>query len=514
MSNINKINGLDIDAASAQYVAAGNVDGPLGYNSVEFSNTASYIDPAFISASAAASGFGSGGGGSATASVALSASVSQATSITGYRVVLADTDGGGEGTYNTALYYDHNGIIYDASTNKLTVGQLSATGLTGSFAGTITNATSASYAATASYSTTLGAEITNPVVGMLRLRNSNSTTISTISDLTASLAASASYVNQLNQNVTINGNLTVFGTASYSYISASQLDVGTNTISVNVAEPAERFGGLIVYDSGSLSHQATASFLWDSLNNKWIYQNVSGSGYDGGMAIFGPRNLNGLGNEQGTTNNALMKGQGGDHITSSRIFDDGTNVYTNSNVQITGSLTVTGNVIATASWANNAIAAQSSSINFQTNAGLYPLVYVNGTGNQPLNISPYGALYNTITNAISSISSITASNGFQGTASYAVQALTASYAMNGGGSGPESDPIFTAWSGSAASYFAGTASYALSSAGVAGGVTSITAGDGISVDQSTGAVTITNTGGGGGTNLGLVYAVSIGYLMP
>ena len=50
---------------------------------------------------------------------------------------------------------------------------------------------------------------------------------------------------------------------------------------------------------------------------------------------------------------------------------------------------------------------------------------------------------------------------------------------------------------------------------MAGGVTSITAGDGISVDQSTGAVTITNTGGGGGgTNLGLVYAVSLGYLMP
>ena len=61
-----------------------------------------------------------------------------------------------------------------------------------------------------------------------------------------------------------------------------------------------------------------------------------------------------------------------------------------------------------------------------------------------------------------------------------------------------------------------TASYALSSAGVAGGVTSITAGDGISVDQSTGAVTITNTGGTSapGTNLGLVYAVSLGYLMP
>jgi hypothetical protein len=114
------------------------------------------------------------------------------------------------------------------------------------------------------------------------------------------------------------------------------------------------------------------------------------------------------------------------------------------------------------------------------------------------------------------------------TASWASNAVTASYidpafisasaaasGFGSGGGGPESDPIFAAWTGSAASYFAGTASYALSSAGVAGGVTSITAGDGISVDQSTGAVTITNTGGGGGgTNLGLVYAVSLGYTMP
>ena len=300
---ISKINGLDIQAAQAQYIAGGNVDGavPLATSA----ETASYIDPTFISASAAASGFGSGGGSSTTAqtaSLALSVSSSTVTDNTSYRVALWTSTGNAELAQNS-------NISYNPSTNKFRVlsGQIEAVGITGSINGSIETATSASFAST------------------------------------------ASYVNTLNQNVTINGNLNVFGTASYSYVSASQLNVGTNTISVNVAEPAQRFGGLVVYDSGSLSHQATASFLWDSLNNKWIYQNVSGSGYDGGMVIFGPRNFDGLGNEQGTTNNALMKGQGGDHITSSRIFDDGTNVYTNSDVQITGSLTVTGNVVATSS---------------------------------------------------------------------------------------------------------------------------------------------------------------------
>jgi hypothetical protein len=443
MPTISKINGLQISAAEAQYVAAGNVAGPLGNNSVELANSASYIDPTFISASAAASGFGSGGGGGTTAqtaSLALSVSSSTVTDNTSYRVALWTSTGNAELAQNS-------NISYNPSTNKLRVisGQIEAAGITGSINGSIETATSASFAST------------------------------------------ASYLNDLNQNLTINGNLTVFGTASYTLVSASQFNVGTNTISVNVFEPAQRFGGLIVYDSGSLSHLATASFLWDSEKNKWIYQNVSGSGYDGGMAIFGPRNFDGLGNEQGTTNNALMKGQGGDHITSSRIFDDGTNVYTNSNVQITGSLTVTGNVIATASWANNATLAVSASTSYATDT-IYRLVYSNNIpGATPLYTSPFAATIDATNGHITALA-FSGSNGFKGnltgTASYATQALTASYA--------------------------------LSSAGVAGGVTSITAGTGISVDQSTGNVTITNTGGsgGGGTNLGLVYAVSLGYLMP
>lgn len=464
MPTISKINGLQISAADAQYVAAGNVAGPLGNNSVESANSASYINPTFISASAAASGFGSGGGGGTTAqtaSLALSVSQSQAgggSSGTGlHRVALLDTGGGSDGP--TPIYFDHNGITYNVTTNTLTVnGAISAYNITASLQGTASWATNA---ITASYALTSAGTVTNAT--------------------SASFASTASYVNALNQNLTINGNLTVFGTASYSYVSASQLNVGTNTISVNVAEPAQRFGGLVVYDSGSLSHQATASFLWDSEKNKWIYQNVSGSGYDGGMAIFGPRNFDGLGNEQGTTNNALMKGQGGDHITSSRLFDDGTNVYTNSDVQITGSLTVTGNVIATASWATNAVTASYSTTLganlLQPNVGILRLRSSNGT-------------VLTEISALSAANSSTASYVNGNTFTSANPALSASYAL--------------------------TASYALSSAGVAGGVTSITAGTGISVDQSTGNVTITNTGGSStpGTNLGLVYAVSLGYLMP
>jgi hypothetical protein len=348
---IKRINEVEIEAAIANYIAAGNVDGPLGNNSIQSSSqavTASYIDPTFISASAAASGFGGGGGG------------------------------GTPGGTNTQIQYNSSSafggvptLTYDGTTLRAT----------GSFTGSLTG----NLIGTASWATN---------------------------------ALTASFINTLNQNLTvsgnlnISGNLTVFGTASYTFVSASQLDVGTNTISVNVGEPAQRFGGLLVYDSGSLSHQATASLFWDSLHNHWIYQNASGSTYAGGMFMSGPRNTGSLGDEPSLTKWFIARSDGGDHLNDTQIYSSA------STHIVTGSLTVTGGI----------------------------------TG------SFTGSLV--------------------GSSSYA---LTASYALNGGGGG---------------------------------GVTSIIAGTGISIDQPTGAVTITNTGGGGGTNLGLTYAISIGYLMP
>jgi hypothetical protein len=116
-------------------------------------------------------------------------------------------------------------------------------------------------------------------------------------------------------------NVTVFGTQSVAYISSSQLNIGTNLITVNTDTPSIRFGGLSVYDSGSTG--LTGSILWDSQNNHWIYSNPSGSTYSGGMFISGPRTST-LGSETGTTSCMLLAGQGGDHLTSSAIYHSST----------------------------------------------------------------------------------------------------------------------------------------------------------------------------------------------
>jgi hypothetical protein len=159
------------------------------------------------------------------------------------------------------------------------------------------------------------------------------TASSAINAFSASYAISSSYAAtaSFSNDFTVLGNLTVYGTQSVQYITSSQLNVANNIINVNVGNPGVRFGGLAVYDSGS-QVGATGSLLWDSQNNHWVYQQVTGSTYTGGMLISGPRNFGGLGNEQGTTSGSLMKGQGGDHVTSSAIFEDGykATFYTNS----------------------------------------------------------------------------------------------------------------------------------------------------------------------------------------
>lgn len=142
-------------------------------------------------------------------------------------------------------------------------------------------------------------------------------------------------------SLTITQNLTVLGSSSFVYVTSSQLAVSNSFISVNVFEPAERFGGLKVYDSGSESHQATASLAWDSLYNRWVYQNASGSNYSGGILIAGPRNSGSLGDETTLTNGYLPKSVGGDHIDNSIISESGTVITVHGSLianSLTGSI--------------------------------------------------------------------------------------------------------------------------------------------------------------------------------
>ena len=231
-----------------------------------------------------------------------------------------------------------------ASLNTFSASVLTFTGSVNTFTGSANSrlssleaATASLYTATSSFSTRVGAlesytasqDIrnttyattgSNTLVGTQYISNTNdaigfsNTTSSIYTDGGLQVTKDAYF----SSSMFIKGNLTVFGTQSVSFISSSQLNIGTNLITVNTDTPSIRFGGLAVYDSGSTG--LTGSILWDSQNNHWVYTNPSSSSYSGGMFISGPR-ASSLGEEQGTTLNAIMKGQGGDHITSSGMFE-------------------------------------------------------------------------------------------------------------------------------------------------------------------------------------------------
>jgi hypothetical protein len=224
------------------------------------------------------------------------------------------------------------------------------------WSGSITNALSASYAdasANAANATLFNSTASsvfsttgsNTLTGTQYVSNTNNATA--FSNTTASIYTDGGLQvtkdAYFSSSMFIKGNLTVFGTQSVSFISSSQLNIGTNLITVNTDTPSIRFGGLAVYDSGSTG--LTGSILWDSQNNHWVYTNPSGSSYSGGMFISGPR-ASSLGSEQGTTLNAIMKGQGGDHITSSIMFESASFVGIGTSNPVT-KLEIVGNVAMT-----------------------------------------------------------------------------------------------------------------------------------------------------------------------
>jgi len=210
------------------------------------------------------------------------------------------------------------------------------------------------------------------ITGSLIVSESNSTiAIANLNNKTGSYATTGSNTFTGNQIISgavyITSDLVVYGSSSIQNVSASAVNIGTNIINLNTANPAVRFAGISVQDSGS-NAGVTGSLLWDSTNNGWIYSRESGSSYRGGALISGPRNTTGiLGNEQTTTANVIQKGQGGDHITGSNIYDDGTTISMGSNVQVTGSLLTTGNIQTTTGYVQTNLLYNGGAIEIRSN---------------------------------------------------------------------------------------------------------------------------------------------------
>ena len=153
----------------------------------------------------------------------------------------------------------------------------------------------------------------------------------------------------ISGSVTITNDLIVIGSSSILYTSASELVVGDNKIVVNSTDVL-RFAGLQIRDSGSAS-PTTASFYWDSLNHKFIYENLSGSGYNSAIFLAGPKNIGALGSEPVLVTGRVPVATDEDHLdnraASSSIRIDFTTRRTDieAGLFITGSTTASGHIV-------------------------------------------------------------------------------------------------------------------------------------------------------------------------
>jgi hypothetical protein len=148
--------------------------------------------------------------------------------------------------------------------------------------------------------------------------------------------------NTFNGTQTIVGNLNVFGSASFSFVTSSTTEISSSIFGVTISTPSVRYGLYNVYDVGST--KTTASLAWDSTNSYWLYQKATGSVTSSAVLLTGPVGAGGLGSEVKLSQYRIPVSNGDQSLIDSYIYSNG------ANTTITGALAVSnvvsiGNVI-------------------------------------------------------------------------------------------------------------------------------------------------------------------------
>jgi hypothetical protein len=179
------------------------------------------------------------------------------------------------------------------------------------------------------------------------LNTAQNTRLTNLEEKTGSLATTGSNTFYGTQTITgslyISSDLIVQGSSSLQNITASAVSIGTNIVNLNTANPAIRYAGLVIGDSGSIG--SSGSFLYDSVQDEMIFvHRGANTTVTSSVVLMGPQTYDNIGSETYPTNNRVQKGTGNEHLVDSNISDDGTTIILNSNAEVTGSLKITGSI--------------------------------------------------------------------------------------------------------------------------------------------------------------------------
>ena len=165
------------------------------------------------------------------------------------------------------------------------------------------------------------------------LNTNQNTRLTNLEIKTGSLASTGSNTFIGTQTITgslfISANLIVQGTSSLENITASAVSIGTNIVNLNTANPAIRYAGLSIGDSGSIG--SSGSFLYDSVQDEFIFvHRGANTTVTSSVVLMGPQTYDSIGNETYLSTNRIPKGAGNEHLIDSNISDTGTLVSVNS----------------------------------------------------------------------------------------------------------------------------------------------------------------------------------------
>ena len=164
------------------------------------------------------------------------------------------------------------------------------------------------------------------------ITSSNVSRLNSLEAKTGSLATTGSNTFIGTQTITgslyISSDLIVQGSSSLQNITASAVSIGTNLINLNTANPAIRYAGLSIGDSGSIG--SSGSFLYDSVQDEMIFvHRGANTTVTSSVLLMGPQTYDNIGSEIYPTSNYIQKGTGNEHLVDSCIVDNGTTMCFN-----------------------------------------------------------------------------------------------------------------------------------------------------------------------------------------
>jgi hypothetical protein len=142
-------------------------------------------------------------------------------------------------------------------------------------------------------------------------------------------------------NLYVSGTLEVLGSSTQVNIQSTTVNIDDNIIRLNAYSPFERYAGFEVIDSGSSG--VSASLVWDSLNDYWMFVSASGQS----SKLIGTT-AGAYGAETSLTSGTFPIATDQNTIGDSLLTYSGTTLALNTNKFLldssTGNATITGNV--------------------------------------------------------------------------------------------------------------------------------------------------------------------------